>query len=55
MKSDRELLEENNQMLRAIINYIVTKEWDKINSGVYGDDFMKNIVANLVSSQVLGD
>lgn len=55
MKTDRELLEENNRMLRAIINYIVLKEQGKINSGEDVGDFIRNILANLASSTIVRD
>lgn len=55
MKSDRELLEENNKMLRAIINYIVMREQGKINSGEDMGDFIRNILANLASSTIVTD
>lgn len=53
MKSDREILKENNVMLRAIINYIVLKEQGRIDSLEDKNDFLQNILANLVSSGVL--
>lgn len=55
MKSDRELLEENNKMLRAIINYIVMKEQGRIDSGEDVGDFIRNILANLASSTIVTD
>ena len=45
---NNELLKENNEMLKDIINYINIKESNHNNEN--DDDFMRNILANLISN-----
>lgn len=52
LKTDRELLEENNQMLREIVEFIrgAKEREDKDNM----EDLFRNVIANLLSEKISG-
>lgn len=51
-KTDRELLEENNQMLREIVEFTrgAKEREDKDNM----EDLFRNVIANLLSERISG-
>lgn len=51
-KTDRELLEENNQMLREIVEFIRGSKEREDKDNI--EDLFRNVIANLLSERISG-
>lgn len=51
-KTDRELLEENNQMLREIVEFIRSSKEREDKDNI--EDLLRNVIANLLSERISG-